>query len=145
MKVEGPGAGAAADRTRRSRRGDAAQPGHFARTLDAMIGADDAAAPVAGVGAATGVEALLAAQTVDDDSREGRRRQACARGGRQLDARTGIQQRLLLGGLSGDELDALARATAGPRPGVDDPGLCQVLDEIDVRVQVELAKRRAGR
>ena len=145
MKVEGPGAGGATDKTRRSRRGEAAAPGQFARTLGAMVGVEEAPTPVAGAGAAPGVEGLLAVQGVADDSPEGRRRQAYGHGNRRLDALKTLQHRLVAGALSPDELASLARLTAEPRPAVDDPGLRDVLDEIDVRLQVELAKRRTAR
>ncbi len=145
MRIEGPGAGNATDKTKRTQRGNGAAPGQFARTLGAMAGGDDAAPPVAGAGAATGVEALLAAQDVTDESPGGRHRQAYARGREQLDALQQMHRRLVAGALSESELEALARASSEPRPSVRDPGLSQVLDEIDVRVQVELAKRRAAR
>ncbi len=141
MKIERTGAGGAGTAARRADRLRRTGDGQFARTLDRVFGQADATPAVAGTGAATSVDSLLAAQATADESPQGRRRQAYARAGQQLSALTELQRRLLAGMPSADDLQALARAAAEPRPGIDDPRLRQVLDEIDLRVQVELAKR----
>ena len=140
MKVEGTRAGGATEKTGRARLRPSVAPGQFARTLGAMIGADDAPVPVAGAGAVAGVDALLAVQDAAEDRREGRRL-AYGRGHDQLDQLTKMQRAMAVGDLSTDALARLARLVDEPRPVVDDPGLSQVLDEIDVRVRVELAKQ----
>lgn len=141
MKVEGTRAGSATDKTGRARLRPSVAPGQFARTLGAMIGVDDAPAPVAGAGAVSGVDALLAVQDAAEDSQEGRRRLAYDRGHDQLDQLAKMQRAMALGDLSMDALARLARLVDEPRPMVDDPRLHQILDEIDVRVRVELAKQ----
>ena len=57
-----------------------------------------------------------------------------------------IKVALLDGDLSSGELDRLRRAVRDERAGTDDPKLEAVLDEIEVRAAVEMAKlERAGR
>ena len=54
----------------------------------------------------------------------------------------GELRRLLGGGDDGLALQALARAAAEERQGDPDPGLQDVLDHIETRAAVELAKAR---
>ncbi|HRJ61426.1 MAG TPA: flagellar assembly protein FliX, partial [Azospirillaceae bacterium] len=51
-----------------------------------------------------------------------------------------IRHGLLSGDLSADKLVDLSRLVQSRKVAVDDPGLAQLLDEIDLRAQVELAK-----
>jgi len=94
-----------------------------------------AALPVA---PAAGLDAILALQAVGSAT-EGRRR-AVRRGRTLLDLLEEIKADLLVGALDSGRLDALAGQLAGLRERVE-PGLDTVLDEIDLRVRVELAKR----
>jgi class II flagellar assembly regulator FliX len=85
-----------------------------------------------------GVEALLALQDVGSPLE--RKRRAVRRAGRILDVLDDIKVALLEGELSGDDLDRLRRAVRDERTGVDDPALEAVLDEIELRAAVEVAK-----
>jgi hypothetical protein len=92
-----------------------------------------AAAPLAGVGA------LFALQEVPDAT-TGRRKAAVARGDLLLDRLGDIQIGLLDGAIDRRGLTQLAAAVRGARAGTDDPALQGVLDEIELRAAVELAK-----
>ncbi|MFZ5718193.1 MAG: flagellar assembly protein FliX [Pseudomonadota bacterium] len=94
---------------------------------------------VAGVG---GVEALLALQQVESPTE--RRRRSVNRAGRLLDKLDDLKIALLGGELSQTELDGLARAVREQRSETDDPKLEAVLDEIETRAAVELAKLEAA-
>ena len=91
-------------------------------------------APVAGT---TGIDAILALQAVGGPL-EGRKK-ALKRGRSLLDALDEIKADLLIGHVSADRLDALMNQLSEIRER-SDPALDAVLDEIDLRVQVELAK-----
>ena len=51
-----------------------------------------------------------------------------------------IRHALLSGGLPESRLNALSQVVQSRREEVDDPRLVEILDEIDLRAQVELAK-----
>ncbi len=95
-------------------------------------------APVTGV---EPVDALLAIQEVDPgQAKDDRRWHARRRGERLLDQLDEIRLGLLSGGVAAGRLDEIAALVAEKRGSGDDPALDQVLDEIELRVKVELAK-----
>jgi hypothetical protein len=96
-----------------------------------------AAVPAAAVAASAGVEALLALQAVDDPVLA--RKKAVRRGHGLLDALEALKLDLLLGQIGEGRLQQLAGLVAGLRERAL-PGLDAVLDEIELRAQVELAK-----
>jgi len=89
----------------------------------------------AGVHAVSGI---LAAQEVDDAAARASRGKKRAQD--MLDKLDDIRHGLLSGDLSADKLVDLSRLVQSRKVAVDDPGLAQLLDEIDLRAQVELAK-----
>ena len=91
-------------------------------------------APVAGM---TAIDAILALQAVDGPL-EGRKK-AMRRGKSLLDTLDEIKADLLIGRVSAEQLDALSVMLAQVRER-SLPELDAVLDDIDLRVQVELAK-----
>jgi hypothetical protein len=93
---------------------------------------------VSNVSGVMGVQALLALQDVETATE--RRRRSVGRAGRLLDELDGIKVALLGGELSHEQLDRLARAVREQRSATEDPKLEAVLDEIETRAAVELAK-----
>jgi hypothetical protein len=89
------------------------------------------------MGATAGLDAILALQAVEGPL-EGRKR-SVRRGRTLLDLLDGIKADLLAGGVSGDRLDALVASLAEFRER-SLPDLDAVLDDIELRVRVELAK-----
>jgi hypothetical protein len=87
--------------------------------------------------AATGIDAILALQAVDEPLTG--RKKAMRRGASLLDLLDDIKADLLVGRISADRLDQmvamLSEARERPLPGLDG-----VLDDIELRVRVELAK-----
>ncbi len=104
----------------------------------AALSGDAPAAPAAAAPGLTAVDALLVAQELPDPL-AGRRR-AVQRGNALLDRLEELRLGLLAGILSRERLDELTRLAGTVRETVDDPRLGEVLDEIDLRVAVELAK-----
>lgn len=84
------------------------------------------------------LDALLAVQEVNPDGRKPRR--AVLRGKALLDSLDTIRDALLSGTLSAERLGVLRDLVAADRESVEDPELSELLDEIDLRAQVELAK-----
>lgn len=96
------------------------------------------ASGVAATSAVMGVEALLTLQDVGGPLE--RRRRAVGRAGRLLDALDEIKIALLHGQLSAGDLQRLERAIRDQRAATGDPQLEELLNEIETRAAVELAK-----
>lgn len=95
-------------------------------------------ASAAPVMAATGLDALLALQSVGDFTES--RRKLVKRGGVLLDLLEGMKADLLVGQASPERLEAMVQQLTQMRERVE-PGLDAVLDDIELRVRVELAKQ----
>jgi len=91
--------------------------------------------PVRNIG---GIDTLLALQGVDEATE--RRRKAVKRGRGALDALDALKLGLLSGTLDTAAMARLRMASAGLAEPTGDPGLDNVLAEIGLRVEVELAK-----
>ena len=85
-----------------------------------------------------GIDALLALQGEEGPAE--RRKRAVKRGGQALDALDELKVSVLSGALEPATLTKLRAVTAGLRDASGDPGLDQVLAEIELRVEVEIAK-----
>ncbi|HWL30654.1 MAG TPA: flagellar assembly protein FliX [Xanthobacteraceae bacterium] len=88
-----------------------------------------------------GIDALLALQGQEDPAE--RRRRAVKRGRVALDALDQLKVEVLAGTPGPSTLMRLRSATAELRDGSGDVGLDQVLAEIELRVEVEIAKMAA--
>jgi len=88
--------------------------------------------------AVSSLDALMALQGVGDATE--RRKRAVAKGRYALDALEKLKLSLLDGSVDRSTLARLKVAADGLTEGSGDPGLDQVLGEIDLRVAVELAK-----
>lgn len=123
----------------------AARPGRAAAAGEnfRIPGLGQAAGPAqlaraTGVAGVSSVDALLALQDVGGPLE--RRRRAVGRAGRILDELDKMKVSLLEGGLGPHDLELLRRAVREERSNTDDPRLEAVLDEIETRAAVELAK-----
>ncbi|WP_193371056.1 flagellar assembly protein FliX [Pelagibius marinus] len=126
-------------KTTSTSRGGRAAPsggGGFARAL--AEGPSQSAAP-AGSSPVSALNALLAVQEVGD-STEGRRR-ARRRAESLLDKLEELRIALMLGEVPLAHLENLAGMLKQHQETVDDPKLAQIINEIEIRAAVELAKR----
>ena len=89
--------------------------------------------------AATNIDALLALQGIEEDPAE-RRKRSVQRGKGALDVLDDLKLGLLSGNLDGATVNRLRDAAANLKASSGDPGLDAVLSEIELRVEVELAK-----
>ena len=84
------------------------------------------------------IDALLALQGVEDPTE--RRKRSLARGRGALDVLDELKIGLLTGKLDASTVNRLRDAAANLKSSSGDPGLDAVLSEIELRVEVELAK-----
>jgi hypothetical protein len=89
--------------------------------------------------AAAGIDALLAMQGIEDDPVE-RRKRSVQRGKKALDVLDDLKIGLLSGNFDTATVGRLREAAANLKSSSGDPGLDSVLSEIELRVEVELAK-----
>jgi Class II flagellar assembly regulator len=88
--------------------------------------------------AISGLDALVALQGVEDKAE--RRKRAVRRGQTALDALDALKLGVLSGSLDQPALNRLKAAAAELTTATGEPGLDRILAEIDLRVQVEIAK-----
>ena len=120
--------------TRRKERAAGGGPSTFAKTLEE----GDPGTAVSGAVPSHPIEAILTVQEVADPT-SGRSR-GVRRGLDLLDQLERIRRAMMLGTLSRDQIERLAALLAARREAVSEPALSEVLNEIEVRVAVELAK-----
>ena len=121
-----------------------AKAGGFSADRTGKAGPSAASARVGAPAGVTSLDALLALQELDGPLE--RRRRSVRRAGRILDELDGVKLALLGSDERAPEaLARLTRAVADQRSETDDAGLEQVLNEIELRAAVELAKREPRR
>jgi hypothetical protein len=134
MRIYGPNGttvGTAAGSTRRTNSSGFSLPQDAASTSESR-------ATMAPKAAGT-IDALLAMQGIEEDPTE-RRRRSVQRGKGALDVLDDLKIGLLSGNLDGATVNRLRDAAANLKSTSGDPGLDAVLSEIELRVEVELAK-----
>ena len=138
MKItgSGPSAGPTQRRKVSGRSGDHAA-GTFAEQVAARPAANSTIAPSAPLAALAGV---LAAQEVGDPAEQ--RRRAVGHGHSVLAELRELQLGLVEGWVSEGTLHRLSGLLDGRRPAVADPQLDALLDDLELRAAVELAKLR---
>ncbi len=139
MKVTGLGAGAQSSRTKRTDKTDR-KSGEFRDALTGSVDEAEDARGVDGLSSLAGVNTILALQSMGDATEREARKRLVRRGEDILDQLEEIRHGLLVGGLSQDKLETLAQTVRSSREDCPDPGLGAILDEIELRAEVELAK-----
>jgi len=136
-KIEGVGSGRATSSVRRAARTGKAGKAEFSQHLE---GPDEteAAAAASAAGAVGAVEGVISVQEIEDAL--ARAAKGKMRASDILDRLESLRIDILNGALSRDKLRQLAHIVNLRRPEVTDPRLGEVLDEIDLRAKVELAK-----
>ena len=124
-----------APKPRRSERSAAVKPGAFA---EALSGGAPAPFPVSEAVPLAPVGSLFSIQEVGDAG-SGRSR-GLSRGHDLLDGLEALRRNLVLGSLTESQIEQLKSLAAGGRGSVNDPILAEILNEIEIRAAVELAK-----
>lgn len=90
------------------------------------------------------LDSLLAVQEVEDPTQKSSKKKARLRANTILDKLENIRVRMLGGNLTVGHMIDVADVVASHRDKIDDPALTAIIDEIDLRAQVELAKMRVA-
>lgn len=136
-KIDGPG-GVKPGAPKRAGNSGATGGTSFASLLQ---GPEKAAGQVTQAPPVAALDSMLAVQAVDEQAggRQNRQR-AFRRGSNLLEKLEEIRTGLLTGSIPKDRLQTLAQALRSERLAVEDPRLAEVLAEIELRCEVELAK-----
>jgi hypothetical protein len=137
MKVE-PSAPRPATSVRKTGGSSATGSGAFAKALSDTQPSHGPGMPLS-VGFAD-MNTVLALQEAPDATRGRAKRRAKERGDMMLDHLDEIRMGLLLGTIPMARLEQLAQLVRAKREQIDDPKLLAILDEIELRAAVELAK-----
>ncbi|MDR3440791.1 flagellar assembly protein FliX [Telmatospirillum sp.] len=140
MKVSGIGATAGSGQSKKTAKTDKASTGAFAEKLAETFEGPEESHAVETPTAVGGIEALLVTQAVGDALDGEERRRLVKYGEDLLDKLEEIRHGLLLGAIPKEKLIALAQMVRSRRGHVSDPRLSGILDEIELRAEVELAK-----
>jgi len=139
MKVEGPHPSRVGTVRRRSAT-DPAGSSSFADALEGESEASAAAGGLAGTSATTATSAILALQASEGEEGDAAKERSKTRAEELLKRLDMLRMDILAGGIPRGHLMGLAQAVKTVRDRVFDPRLNEILDEIDLRAQVELAK-----
>ena len=141
MRIEGPRSTDGVRKSDKARKASGSSA-DFKSFLDGGTDETQAAvaAPVVG-----DVGALIAAQSFEDPAEKKAKGRMIARAGQVLDALDRVHHGLLAGQLTLGDAENVSRAVAAQREKIADPALNGLLDEVDLRAQVELAKMEMAR
>lgn len=138
MKVEGPSRTNQTSKTKKSDKADKAD-GSFG---DFVASAPQEAPKAQASQSIAKVDALLAVQSVEDPTERAARQRMVSRGGSLLQELDKLRLALLNGNMTVGHVIDIADVVASHREKVSDPQLTTILDEIDLRAQIEIAKMR---
>lgn len=137
MKVDGPNKSQSSKGVSKTGAKKGAGDTSFSGMVDTGSETQEAR-PASGIMQTSALDALLSVQEAGDSTESTKR--AKRRGIDMLDQLDRIRLGLLTGGIPVSALEQLERMVHSQREKLMDPVLMAVLDEIDLRVQVELAK-----
>jgi hypothetical protein len=140
MKVSGPSGTDKISGTKKTGKAGGASGVNFGSLLE--TGETEAPAHSAATGVIAGIDSLLAAQETDDPAQRAAKKRMRARGEDVLKQLDKLRLGMLTGTLSVGNLLDIADVVATHRERINDPQLSSLLDEIDLRAQIEIAKMR---
>ena len=141
MKVSGTGKTDKASGT--SKAGGAKSTG--STSFSGLLGGVEEATETAhtsAAGAIARIDSLLAAQGAEDPAEKGKRNKMKKRADGLLRGLDKVRLGILTGNVSVGNLIDIADVVASHRERIQDPQLATILDEIDLRAQIEIAKMR---
>lgn len=138
MKVEGPKGTQGASKSKKSG-GAGSSDVDFSQYISS--GPQEASASVSAQSIAQ-LDVLLAAQGVGDPTEKAAKKRVRERAGNILGHLEKVRIAMLTGNLTVGHMIDVADVVASHRDKIVDPRLTAIMDEIDLRAQVELAKMR---
>jgi hypothetical protein len=138
MKIQGPGKTTGPSKTKS--KGKAADGGGDFGSM--MASETPSAAPTQGPQSIAHVDALLAVQGAEDPTAGASKKRMRKRSNDLLDGLERIRMAMLGGTMTVGDMINIADVVASHREKIQDPSLTGIMDEIDLRAQVELAKMR---
>lgn len=136
MKIEGPGRTSATSGTKGKGKVSSAD-GSFSDLLTGGVKETRSAAATHSIAS---IDSLLAAQSVEDPTERAARKRMQVRADNILTELENMRIALLTGTLTVGHIIDIADVVAAHREKIMDPRLHAVLDEIDLRAQIEIAK-----
>lgn len=140
MKVSGPGKTQDASKTKKSSKA-AETDGSFGQILSSKLEGAQGAQATQSIAQ---VDALLAVQEVEDPTQRAARKRMHFRAETILDELDKVRNAMLSGELTLGNMIDVADVVASHREKITDPALTALMDEIDLRAQVEIAKMRVA-
>jgi len=137
MKIDRTGPALPAAPVKRSEKAGRTQSSKFSQHLKS---GQESVAGVAGAAPMSTVEGLLALQEVEDSTTGQSRSRARKWGNDVLDGLERLRIGIITGVVPKAELERIASSVERQRAHTDDPALEAILDEIELRAKVELAK-----
>lgn len=142
MKIQGPGQSQKTDKSKKSSSTSGSSGGGFGVLLGTQDVEDAPAASQAH--SVAKIDALLAVQATEDPTERKKRQAMTQRADRLLDELNKMRLNLLTGTLQLGHLIDLADVVSTHKERIQNPELQSVLDEIDLRAQIEIAKMRVS-
>lgn len=139
MKISNVGSTKATTSTERKKKPSSVNASDFADELMGAAETPDAPAPVETQNIGS-VESILAIQEVPDSTEDRSRGLARQYGDDLLERLESLRRDLLAGAIPMDKLAGLAHRLREQRACTDDPRLTEIIDEIELRARVEIAK-----
>lgn len=140
MKIDGPGQAQGAGKSKKTSKADRA--GNIFESL--ISSGPQEAAPAKATQSIAMVDALLALQGAEDPTARAAKKRMRERANTVLNELDKIRMGMLSGKLTVGHMVDIADVVASHREKVMDPALSALMDEIDLRAQVELAKMRVA-
>lgn len=140
MKIQGPGSTQGPSKVK-SKNKDSGSGGGF--TTSSTSGTAESGATQTTQSIAY-VDALLAVQGADDPTARAAKQRMRKRSNDLLEGLDDIRNAMLTGRLTVGHMIDIADVVASHREKIEDPQLTGIMDEIDLRAQVELAKMRVS-
>lgn len=142
MKIDGPGkTGKTGQTDKKKSSGASGADGSF---KDFLVDKSEQKQAASSASAITAADALLSVQATDDPAERAARQRMAGRADHILDKLEAVRVNMLTGNLTVGDMVDIADMVARHREKVSDPTLTSILDEIDLRAQIELAKMRVS-
>ena len=141
MKVEGPKRTGSTSGAKKSSSSQQSGGTDFSKFMTSGTQGASGAATTQSIGQ---IDALLAVQGAEDPTQRAAKKRAKVRADTILDKLEQIRLSMLGGNLTVGHMIDVADVVASHRDKIDDPALIAIMDEIDLRAQVELAKMRVS-